>query len=202
MKMDVADVHDLAAMPFVDGTDEGEAVPRHWYVVKTRMHGERQMVKRLSNCGVEIFLPVQKELHQWSDRKKQVERIVIPMLVFARLGFEEKSTLEKSLFLRFLEDSTPGHKSAVIPDVQMQRFMFMLSRSDAKVQMAPATIRVGDCVRVTGGSLAGLVGNVLEESEGKTKVVIRIGNLGCASVEVERNDVEIVSDVDSVKENF
>lgn len=181
-----------ATMPSANGADEGEAVPKLWFVVKTRMHGERQMAKRLASCGAEVFLPVQKEWHQWSDRRKQVARLVIPMLVFVRLGIEERKELTPLLSLKFLADSTRNNKPAVIPDIQMQWFMFMLSRSESEVQMETATIHVGDCVRVTGGCLAGLVGHVAEDPQGRTKVVIRIGNLGCASVEVAKDSLQVV----------
>ena len=45
--------------------------------------------------GIENFLPIQEEIHQWSDRRKKISRVLIPMIVFVHVdALERKKVLE------------------------------------------------------------------------------------------------------------
>ena len=46
------------------------------------MHHEKKVAERLDKMGIENFVPVQQEVHQWSDRRKVVESVLLPMMVF------------------------------------------------------------------------------------------------------------------------
>ena len=52
-----------------DGTGEGVAHSKRWYVALVRMHHEKKVAERLDKIGIENFVPVQQEIHQWSDRR-------------------------------------------------------------------------------------------------------------------------------------
>ena len=87
----------LSAGPKI-GTGEGVAHSKRWYVALVRMHHEKKVAERLDKMGIENFVPVQQEVHQWSDRRKVVEsndeyneimflreitHTIIPLKVFA-----------------------------------------------------------------------------------------------------------------------
>ena len=139
--------------------------------------------------GIENFLPVQEEIHQWSDRRKKIERILIPMIVFVRVTPTERAqVLTLSSVSRYMVlhgESTP----AIIPDDQMERFKFMLDYSDQAIQMSNAPLTVGQKVRVIKGALTGLEGE-LTTIGGKTKIIVRIDMLGCAGIEMPIGFVE------------
>ena len=59
-----------------DGTGEGVAHSKRWYVAMVRMHHEKKVAERLDKMGIENFVPVQQEIHQWSDRRKKVEAVL------------------------------------------------------------------------------------------------------------------------------
>ena len=61
-----------------NGTGEGVAYSKRWYVALVRMHHEKKVAERLNKMGIENFVPVQQELHQWSDRRKMVESVLLP----------------------------------------------------------------------------------------------------------------------------
>ena len=63
-----------------DGTGEGVAHSKRWYVALVRMHHEKKVAERLDKMGIENFVPVQQEIHQWSDRRKIVESVLLPMI--------------------------------------------------------------------------------------------------------------------------
>ena len=45
-----------------------------WYAIYTRPRAEKQVYQRLTESGIETYLPMQKTIRQWSDRKKIVEK--------------------------------------------------------------------------------------------------------------------------------
>ena len=91
----------------------------------------------LGKMGIENFVPVQQEVYQWSDRRKVVESVLLPMMVFVHVDPKErKEVLSFSTVSRYMVmrgESSP----AVIPDEQMARFRFMLDYSDEAVYMKP-----------------------------------------------------------------
>ena len=74
----------LSAGPSI-GTGEGVAHSKRWYVALVRMHHEKKVAERLDKIGIENFVPVQQEVHQWSDRRKVVESVLLPMMVLYTL---------------------------------------------------------------------------------------------------------------------
>ena len=101
----------LSAGPKI-GTGEGVAHSKRWYVALVRMHHEKKVAERLDKMGIENFVPVQQEVHQWSDRRKVVESVLLPMMVlfyhvrysyilFSKMLFPSRR-LEKHCCRRFL----------------------------------------------------------------------------------------------------
>lgn len=139
--------------------------------------------------GIECYLPVQSEIRQWSDRRKRVDRLVIPMMIFVHVTPQERPLpLSLQAVCRYMVlrgESTP----AVIPDEQMDRFRFMLDYSPEAVEMCSAPLAPGDAVKVIKGPLAGLEGELITVN-GKSKVAVRLDMLGCAHVDVPIGFVE------------
>lgn len=150
---------------------------------------EKKTAQRLAAMGIECYLPVQSEIRQWSDRRKRVERLVIPMMIFVHVTPQERplplSLQAVSRYMVLRGESTP----AVIPDEQMDRFRFMLDYSPEAVEMCSAPLAPGDAVKVIKGPLAGLEGELITVN-GKSKVAVRLDMLGCAHVDVPIGFVE------------
>jgi transcriptional antiterminator RfaH len=53
-----------------------------WYALYTRPRAEKQVYQRLTEAGVETFLPLQKTYRMWSDRKKLVEKPLLSSYIF------------------------------------------------------------------------------------------------------------------------
>ena len=176
-----------------NGTGEGVAHSKRWYVALVRMHHEKKVAERLDKMGIENFVPVQQEIHQWSDRRKKVEAVLLPMMVFVHADPKERmevlsfSTVSRYMVMR--GESTP----AVIPDEQMARFRFMLDYSEEAVCMNSSPLARGEKVRVIKGPLTGLVGELVNV-DGKTKIAVRLNLLGCACVDMPIGYVETASE--------
>lgn len=163
--------------------------PRQWLVAYVQSCLEKKTAQRLAAMGIECYLPVQSEIRQWSDRRKRVDCLVIPMMIFVHVTPQERplplslQTVSRYMVLR--GESTP----AVIPDEQMDRFRFMLDYSPEAVEMCSAPLAPGDAVKVIKGPLAGLEGELITVN-GKSKVAVRLDMLGCAHVDVPIGFVE------------
>lgn len=163
--------------------------PRQWLVAYVQSCLEKKTAQRLAAMGIECYLPVQSEIRQWSDRRKRVDRLVIPMMIFVHVTPQERplplSLQAVSRYMVLRGESTP----AVIPDEQMDRFRFMLDYSPEAVEMCSAPLAPGDAVKVIKGPLAGLEGELITVN-GKSKVAVRLDMLGCAHVNVPIGFVE------------
>ena len=171
-------------------TTDREAHPKRWIAALVQMCMEKKVGERLTKLGVENYVPTQTEIRQWSDRKKKVERVVIPMVVFVHTDEKTERSLRMHSFIRKIL-TYPGQKAAaVIPDEQIDRLKFMLKQADSPVELREQHLQVGDRVRIVRGALQGLEGELCKSVPEKSMVAIRIDGLGYACVSVSVGDLE------------
>ncbi|NPD44025.1 MULTISPECIES: UpxY family transcription antiterminator [unclassified Lentimicrobium] len=159
-----------------------------WYAIYTRSRGEKVTAKLLSDQGIEVYLPLQRKLRQWSDRKKWVEVPYINSYVFVKASEKEYyDILNTQGVVRYV---TFNGKAASIPDVQIEAMKRVLS-SDTHVTFSGHIFRKGEMVLIEKGALMGYQGEVVLDSDGKKKVMIRIGEIGISMmVQLELNDLK------------
>ena len=164
---------------------------KKWYVAYVLSRHEKKTAERLTKMGIENFLPVQEEIRQWAHRRQKVTRVVIPMMIFVHATPQERaevltlSSVSRYMVLR------GEHTPAVIPDLQMKRFKFMLDYSEEAVEMCSTPLAPGEMVRVIKGPLAGMEGELVN-MDGLSKVVVRLEMLGYAGVDMPVGFVEAV----------
>lgn len=176
----------------VNGTGDREAHPKCWVAALVQVRSEKAVGKKLQTLGIENYVPTQWEIHQWSDRKKKVERVVIPMIVFIRV---EKAAIKNLVYHSFIHKlvAAPGQRiPAIIPDVQIENLKFMLKQSEAPVEMRDHLFQTGDQVRIVRGPLKGLEGELCKVESDKSMVTILIECLGYACVSIDKGDLEMV----------
>ena len=171
-------------------TTDREAYPKRWIAALVQMCTEKKVGERLTKLGVENYVPTQTEIRQWSDRKKKVERVVIPMVVFVRTDEKTERSLRMHSFIRKILTYPGQTAAAVIPDDQIDRLKFMLRQSDSPVEMMEHHLQVGDKVQIVRGTLQGLEGELYKNVD-KSMVAIRIEGLGYACVSVSVEDVAL-----------
>jgi transcription antitermination factor NusG len=178
--------------PPVDGTDDREARSFRWYAARTQMNCERKAVNVIKDVISDSYIPVQEEIHQWSDRKKKVQRLVIPMIAFVKMDKAiAKEIRSKSCFLGLLKN--PGSdKPSYIPEEQILTLKFMLENSENPVNIETMPLRVGDRIRIIKGNLKGLEGNVLMHKDGSSSVLVKIDLLGYARVNIVSSELELI----------
>src|SRR5579871_1276954 len=67
----------------VEAPDDSIAQP--WFAVRVRSNYEKVTETHLRERGYERFSPTYRVEAQWSDRKKEVDRVLFPGYVFCRL---------------------------------------------------------------------------------------------------------------------
>lgn len=165
--------------------DSGKDPQKYWLAAYVKMHHEKKTRDLLSSMGIVNFLPVQMELHAWSDRIKEVERVLIPMMIFVHVNrFEQIDVLKLPSVIRYVVLRNE-HRPAIIPDSQMDRFRFLIEHSNSPVLFSSDSLIEGQLVRVVKGPLMGLEG-VVVMVQGHSRVGIRIDHLGYAVVEIEK----------------
>ena len=176
----------------VNGTDGREAHPKYWVAALVQVRSEKAVGKKLQDLGIENYVPTQWEIHQWSDRKKKVERVVIPMVVFIRV---EKVHVKKLILHPFIHKllTYPGQRTpTIIPEAQIENLKFMLRQSEAQVEMLDRVFQTGDHVRIVRGPLQGLEGELCRIESEKPMVAIQIECLGYACVNIDKSDLELI----------
>ncbi len=174
---------------FANGTNDREARSKFWIAALVQMNCEKRAEDKLNKLGFETYLPIQKEERQWSDRKKIIDRIVIPMVVFVRVAPKEDVIIRNCSFIHKLL-TLPGAKeiSSPIPDEQIEKLRYLLAKAEAEVTVV-SELKVGDVVKITRGALKGFEGQLCMIEENKPMVAVRINGLGYACVRISRDEI-------------
>ena len=160
----------------------------HWFVGCVRSCQEKNVAEALRRRSVEHYLPVRREVHRWSDRRKVVECLVLPRYVFIRCSEAERKALlaAESRIMRFL--SSEGVPS-VVRDEEMEAFRMMVEKGSGAVRVSERPLSAGDRVRVLSGPLAGLECELVEVGAGRC-LAVRLGTFGTATMDLELETVE------------
>ena len=141
----------------------------NWYALHTRPRHEKLVVQRLSERGVQTFLPLVKETHRWSDRKKVVELPLFGCYVFAKFApnrVERLNVLRVGGVLSLVGSHCEG---TPIPDAQIDGVRALLEGS---LSWSPYPfLKIGQRVRVRGGVLEGVEGILLSRNGNQTVVI-------------------------------
>ena len=172
---------------------------KYWFVAIVNHNTEKIVAKKLKKLEIEYYLPTQSEYKIWKNgRKVRVDRVVIPSTIFIYCTEQKRREIVKYPFInRFLIDRAQKREDnntralARISDKEIATLKFMLGNSDTPITFVNKIFNLKDTVRVIRGNLLGIIGKVERVSEGQSKLIVCIGMLGGAMVEINTNDLEI-----------
>ena len=144
-----------------------------WYAVYTRSRFEKKAAQWLMEQGIEAYVPLQRVVRQWSDRRKLVLEPAIRSYVFVRINHHH--------YYKVLE--TPGvvryvffdGKPAVVRDEEIDTLKRVMD-ADLEVECLPDDLQPGTRVRIIQGPLTGVEGELVQHV-GKQKVALRIESI-------------------------
>lgn len=159
----------------------------NWHAVYTKSRAEKKAYSEFQERQIEAFLPLQRKLRQWSDRKKWVEMPLIPGYVFVNISrMEYDKVLQSNYVVSYVRFEG---KAAIIPDHQINYLKLMLEQGDFEVEISHQTFRPGQLVEVVAGPLIGLRGKLVE-IKGKEKVALELEKIGySALIEIEKSHI-------------
>jgi transcription antitermination factor NusG len=170
----------------------------NWYALYTKPRAEKKVDIRLKEKGIESYLPLQKYLRQWSDRKKWVEEPLFRGYVFVKIDYANRIyVLETEGVVRIV--SFRG-KPAIIPEWEMESIKLLMSSDyNQKVQLEKMNnIKIGELVKIKSGPLTGVIGEVEWVDSGHSlsircveigyRVVVKVGEMEFEKVK-EMEDV-------------
>ena len=145
----------------------------HWYVANT-CRQEKKIKQRLDSMGIENFIPFQQIARKIHGVDKLIEVPVSPNLVFIHTTLKTCMSLiqEYAFDMRYLRDRETGN-FLIVPDKQMNDFMFLLDFSKEMVEVVNENLKKGDKVRVIKGDFAGIEGELIRV-KGHKRVVVRL----------------------------
>jgi transcription antitermination factor NusG len=147
----------------------------HWYAIRVKSRTEKKVNSDLQDQGIDSYLPLQRRLRIWSDRKKWVEMPLISGYVFVRISRKEYEIVLRTtnvVCYIFFQG-----KAAIINDKDILTLKRMLGQSELELEVTLEDLKPGQLVEVVSGPLCGVVGELIE-FKGKNKVALRIDPLG------------------------
>ena len=137
---------------------------KNWYALYTKPRWEKKISHLLDEKRIENYLPLQKVLKQWSDRKKWIQEPLFRSYIFVHiLPDEHLSTLQTAGVVRFVSFE---RKAVMILPVQIEAIKTFVQTGEECVDDSP-DVRTGDRVVVVRGSLKGLEGRLVQISKKK-----------------------------------
>ena len=171
---------------------------KYWFAARTRDKQEFAVRKSLeslqseAHLDVDYYFPTRVVVTQLKYRRKRSEVPVIRNLIFVRATKQTACDLSNvySVRLFYMKDLFT-HSMLVVPDKQMEDFMFVMDLNPDGVCFDIEPLTVGRKVKVIKGELSGVEGEVATESN-RTYVVIRITGVLVASVKVPKSYLKII----------
>jgi transcriptional antiterminator RfaH len=150
------------------------AAEYHWYPVCTLYNAEKKAYEALSAKGIEAYMPLKRELRQWSDRKKWVHEPFIKSYLFVRINQQQQTeVLMTKGIVRFIYFSG---KVATMPDRQIAELKLLLA-NESELEISDHVFEKGEEVVLKAGPLQGLRGEIVSFHSEK-RFIIRIDYIG------------------------
>ncbi len=160
-----------------------------WYPVYTNPRAEKKTAEELQKRGIVVYLPLQKTLKQWSDRKKWVEEPLFKSYVFVYISHKEyDKVLQTPGVVRFIFFSG---KAAYIPQPQMDMLQNYLS-DDYTPEIVSHSLEKGQKVRIVSGKLNGYEAELVSWNQ-QQRLILRLDALGQSILlKIHIKDVEVM----------
>src|SRR3984957_1137113 len=161
-----------------------------WYAIHTKPRHEKWIAGQLQEKSVFTFLPLLQQIHQWSDRRTKVDVPMFSCYAFVRIvqsAEERLKVLRTPGVLGFVGSEREG---TPIPSEQIENLRIALR---AKIPCpGHPYLRIGQRVRVRGGSLNGIQGILLSQGKDQSLIVSVELLQRSIAIRVEGYEVELV----------
>jgi transcriptional antiterminator RfaH len=142
-----------------------------WYLIYTKPRHERKVHARLSEKNITSFLPTQKVLRVWHDRKKYVDEPLFPSYLFIYLqdmqNYYDGMDSEGALYY-----VRTGREIALVSETVINNIR-LITDDKRDVEVSNDYFQPGRRLVVNQGALTGLSCEVVEVKS-KQKLLVRV----------------------------
>jgi transcription antitermination factor NusG len=158
--------------------DLNAGLTKKWHPVYTQPRAEKKAYQALTDKGFEAYLPLHRQLKQWSDRKKWVEEPFLKSYIFVNIAQHEQAdilmTRGISRFLYFMG------RPASMPDRQITELKLLMA-SPYELEVTEEDLQPGEKIMIKAGPLKGMTGEIISKRSQK-QLILRLESIGCSII--------------------
>ena len=144
----------------------------NWFALYTKSNFEKKVVTSLLNKNIEAFCPTFKTYKQYSDRRKKIEKVLLPNYVFTRVNASNREkvfTVNGVLRYVFWLGKPAKIRPIEIDEMRNHLNQFYYDFSMEKIEL-------NSDYKVKSGLFKGITGEVV--SLGKNNIKLALNTLG------------------------
>jgi transcription antitermination factor NusG len=145
---------------------------KKWYALYTKARHEKKVERQIAEKGIQTYLPMNRVLRQWSDRKQWVEQPLFRSYLFVRADTSERYRAIQVYgavhWVTFRGEHT------IVPEREIDTIQRIL-RERPSVETCQ-NLEIGDEVEITHGPMTGIHGK-LEEHRGEGRIVVSVPSI-------------------------
>lgn len=146
---------------------------RRWHPVYTYSRAEKKAYQALLDKNIEAYLPLHRQLRQWSDRKKWVDEPFLKSYLFVNIEQgQQTEVLMTSGISRFIYFSG---KITSMPDKQIADLKLLLA-SPYELKITEENLIPGEQIEIKAGPLKGIRGEIVGHRSQK-QLLLRLGDI-------------------------
>ena len=144
-----------------------------WYAIYTKSRAEKKVFQFLQWKEIDCYLPLQRTMKKWSDRKHLTDIPLLRSYVFVYVTDCDK---ERMRFIPGMARMVSFDGQAICISDKEIRWIQLLEGQKGEAVPVDQFFNQGDKVKVVAGPLVGLEGELIK-MKGKHKVVITISSV-------------------------
>lgn len=146
-----------------------------WNVLYVSSRQEKKIQAKLTEKGIEAYVPVKKKLSQWSDRKKWVTIPLIKGYVFVKTSEQKKEVILQTsgvvAFVRYNGKAAVVRQSEIDTLKNIEKFGY-------EIDITTDEVNAGDELMIFQGPLKGLHVIAVEVNNDNSICVFLLENMG------------------------
>ncbi|MDZ4667963.1 MAG: UpxY family transcription antiterminator [bacterium] len=147
-----------------------KAIKANWYLIYTNPRAEKKVEAELLKRGYQVFLPMQKTLKQWSDRKKWVEEPLFKSYLFIYIELEKfyYNIISIHGIVKFVKFQ---NEIATVDAREIELVKLMLGNIAEMEVLASEIPESGDEIEIIAGPLIGTKGKLIKHQGNKNVLI-------------------------------
>lgn len=153
-----------------------EANSEIWHVIYTKPNFERKFAGILQQKGINVFIAEQKQLKQYSDRKKWVDVILFRSYIFIKAEDFNQHFATIVYTPGFLKVLLHNGKPAIVTQRGIDQIRQLCGQQQHAISIAENTVEIGKPIEIKEGIFKGIKGTIVQKKNSR-QLLVRIDGL-------------------------